>query len=251
MPWQLRHEASRGRGRRVGVHGAAGVAVRRVGRTDKCAGKGTREHVGPPSLNPPATRSTVIAAVRGTVIARGADHVVVETNGVGYKVHVPRQPTRDEVLLHTHHTVREDDQSLYGFESRDELALFEMLISVSGVGPKAGLAILSVARPAEIAGAIASGDAAALARAPGVGKKTAERLIVDLKGKIGRVAGLPVTAGALTVEDDAQAALVALGYTPSEAATALRAAPSKGGATTEERLAAALRVTGRTAVAGR
>src|SRR5438105_4034934 len=158
------------------------------------------------------------------VIARGADHVVVETNGVGYKVHVPRQPTRDEVLLHTHHTVREDDQSLYGFESRDELALFEMLISVSGVGPKAGLAILSVARPAEIAGAIASGDAAALARAPGVGKKTAERLIVDLKGKIGRVAGLPVTAGALTVEDDAQAALVALGYTPSEAATALSAA---------------------------
>jgi len=250
MPWQLRHEASRGRGRRVGVHGAAGVAVRRVGRRDKCAGKGTREHVGPPSLNPPAG-TQVIAAIRGTVIARGADHVVVETNGVGYKVHVPRQPTRDEVLLHTHHTVREDDQSLYGFESRDELALFEMLISVSGVGPKAGLAILSVARPAEIAGAIASGDAAALARAPGVGKKTAERLIVDLKGKIGRVAGLPVTAGALTVEDDAHAALVALGYTPSEAATALRDAPSKGGATTEERLAAALRATGRTAVAGR
>ena len=96
----------------------------------------------------------MIAAIRGTVIARGADHVVIETNGVGYKVHVPRQPTRDEVLLHTHHTVREDDQSLYGFESRDELALFEMLISVSGVGPKAGLAILSVARPAEIAAAI-------------------------------------------------------------------------------------------------
>src|SRR5205085_9312282 len=122
-----------------------------------------------------------------------------EKNGVGYKVHVPRQPTRDDVLLHPHHTVREGNQSLYGFESRDELALFEMLISVSGVGPKAGLAILSVARPAEIAGAIASGDTAALARAPGVGKKTAERLIVDLKGKIGRVAG-PVTAGVLTAE---------------------------------------------------
>ena len=90
-----------------------------------------------------------------------------------------------------------------------------------------------------------------LARAPGVGKKTAERLIVDLKGKIGRVAGVPVTAGALTAEDDAHAALVALGYTSSEAATALRDAPPKGGATTEERLAAALRVTGRTAVAGR
>ena len=193
----------------------------------------------------------MIAAVRGTVIARGADHVVVEANGIGYKVFVPRHPSRDEVLLHTHQVIREDDQSLYGFETRDELALFEMLISVSGVGPKAGLAILSVARPAEIAGAIASGDTAVLARAPGVGKKTAERLIVDLKGRIGRVAALPVSAGALTAGDDAHAALVALGYTASEAAMALRDAPARGSATTEERLAAALRATGRTAVAGR
>jgi len=207
--------------------------------------------VGAPSLNPPAGNGVVIAAIRGSVIARGADHVVVETNGVGYKVHVPRHPSRDDVLLHTHQVVREDDESLYGFETREELVLFEMLISVSGVGPKAGLAILSVARPAEIAGAIASGDTAVLARAPGVGKKTAERLIVDLKGKIGRVAGLPVTAGALVSADDAHAALVALGYTAAEAATALRDAPPQGGATTEERLAAALRATGRTAVAGR
>ena len=191
----------------------------------------------------------MIAAVRGEIIARGAGHVVVEVAGVGYKVFVPRLPSRDDVLLHTHQVVREDDQSLYGFETREELALFEMLISVSGVGPKAGLAILSVARPAEIAGAIASGDTAVLARAPGVGKKTAERLIVDLKGKIGRVAGLPVTPGLLTA-DDAHAALVALGYTASEAATALRDAPPKGSATTEERLAAALRATVRTVVAG-
>src|SRR2546426_4925972 len=198
-----------------------------------------------------ASRSLVIAAIRGRVIARGTDHVVVETSGVGYKVFVPRPPGRDDVLLHTHQVVREDDEALYGFETREELALFEMLISVSGVGPKAGLAILSVARPAEIAGAIASGDTAVLARAPGVGKKTAERLIVDLKGKIGRVAGLPVTGATLTTEDDAHAALVALGYTTSEAATALRNAPAEGSATTEERLAAALRVTGRTLVAGR
>jgi Holliday junction DNA helicase RuvA len=193
----------------------------------------------------------VIAALRGEVIARGPGHVVVEVGGVGYKVFVPRHPSRDDVLLHTHQVVREDDQSLYGFETREELALFEMLISVSGVGPKAGLAILSAARPAEIAAAIASGDTEVLARAPGVGMKTAERLIVDLKGKIGRVAGLAVTAGGLTAADDAHAALVALGYTSSEAATALRDAPPKGGATTEERLAAALRVTGRTVVAGR
>jgi len=192
----------------------------------------------------------VIAAVRGEIIARGAGHVVVEVAGVGYKVFVPRHPSRDDVLLHTHQVVREDDESLYGFETREELALFEMLISVSGVGPKAGLAILSVARPAEIAGAIASGDAAALARAPGVGKKTAERLIVDLKSKIGRVTGLPVTLGSHIAEDDAHAALVALGYTPSEATSALGDAPPKGSATTEERLAAALRGTGRTLVAG-
>jgi Holliday junction DNA helicase RuvA len=221
-----------------------------VGFVHKCAGEGAREHVGTPSLNPPAAQPKVIAAIRGSVIARGADHVVVETNGVGYKVFVPRHPSRDEVLLHTHQVVREDDESLYGFETREELTLFEMLISVSGVGPKAGLAILSVARPAEIAGAIASGDTAVLARAPGVGKKTAERLIVDLKGKIGRVAGLPLTSGAPVAGDDAHAALVALGYTASEAATALRDAPPRGSATTEERLAAALRVTGRTAVAG-
>jgi len=193
----------------------------------------------------------VIAAIRGSVLARGADHVVVETNGVGYKVFVPRHPSRDDVLLHTHQVVREDDESLYGFETREELALFEMLISVSGVGPE-GRARDPLRRAAsEIAEAIASGDTAVLARAPGVGKKTAERLIVDLKGKIGRVAGLPVTAGALTAEDDAHAALVALGYTSSEAANALRDAPSKGSATTEERLAAALRATGRTVVAGR
>ena len=230
---------------------AGPFALRRAGAATSARTGDSRCAAKHPLAFPPVDCALVIAAVRGTVIARGADHVIVETNGVGYKIHVPRQPTRDEVLLHTHQVVREDDQSLYGFETRDELALFEMLISVSGVGPKAGLAILSVARPAEIARAIASGDTAVLARAPGVGKKTAERLIVDLKGKIGRVAGLPVTAGVLTDEDDAHAALVALGYTASEAATALRHAPSKGGATTEERLAAALRATGRTPVAGR
>ena len=251
MRWLPRDEPSRGRGRRAGARGAAGVArPHRRSLARATQGEGTREHAGNPSLDPPAARA-VIAAIRGTVIARGADHVIVETNGVGYKIVVPRQPTRDEVLLHTHQVVREDEQSLFGFESRDELALFEMLITVSGVGPKAGMALLMTSRPADIAAAIASGDAAALARAPGVGKKTAERLIVDLKGKIGRVAGLPVTAGVLTDEDDAHAALVALGYTASEAATALRHAPSKGGATTEERLAAALRATGRTPVAGR
>ncbi|HEV2011820.1 MAG TPA: Holliday junction branch migration protein RuvA [Candidatus Limnocylindria bacterium] len=182
----------------------------------------------------------MIAAVRGRILARGADHVVIETAGVGYKVFVPRHPTGDEALLHTHQVVREDGQFLFGFETREELALFELLISVSGVGPKAGLAILSVARPVDVAAAIAAGDAAALAKAPGVGKKTAERLIVDLRSKVGRVAIGPAS-GELPDGDEAVAALRALGYTQAEAQRALNGVPSAAAATTEERLAAALR----------
>jgi Holliday junction DNA helicase RuvA len=182
----------------------------------------------------------MIASVRGRILARGADHVVVEIAGVGYKVFVPRHPSGDEVLLHTHQVVREDGHFLFGFETREELALFELLIGVSGVGPKAGLAILSVSRPVDIAAAIAAGDAATLAKAPGVGKKTAERLIVDLRSKVGRVAvgeaGVEMADG-----DEAMAALRALGYTVAEAQRALNGVPAAAAASTEERLAAALR----------
>jgi len=191
----------------------------------------------------------VIAYVSGEIIARGADHVIVDVRGVGYKVFVPRHPSGDSVALHTHQVVREDGQFLYGFESREELALFELLISVSGVGPKAGLAILSVARPSEVAAAIASGDAVALARAPGVGKKTAERLIVDLKSKIARGQPEREAVGIFT-DDEAVAALQALGYTAAEALAALRGVPPAGRASTEERLSAALRAAGRISVAG-
>jgi len=182
----------------------------------------------------------VIVSVRGRVIARGADHVVVEVGGVGYQVFVPRHPSGDEVLLHTHHVVREDAQLLFGFESREELALFELLISVSGVGPKAALAILSVSRPVDVASAIAAGDAATLAKAPGVGKKTAERLIVDLRSKVGGLAVAPQGSG-LVDDDEAVAALRALGYTLAEAQAALRGVPPASKASTEDRLAAALR----------
>ncbi|HVR88541.1 MAG TPA: Holliday junction branch migration protein RuvA [Candidatus Limnocylindria bacterium] len=186
----------------------------------------------------------MIASVRGRIVAQGTDHVVVESGGVGYKVFVPRHPETgpsDEVVLHTHQVTREDGQFLFGFVSREELALFELLIGVSGVGPKAGLAILSVSRPVDVAAAIASGDVAALARAPGVGKKTAERLIVDLRSKVGRLSGGPSLAEPLPDGDEALAALRALGYTQAEAQLALRAVPPAGNASTEERLAAALR----------
>ena len=182
----------------------------------------------------------MIASVRGRIIARGADHVVVEASGVGYKVFVPRHPAIDEVHLHTHQVVREDGQFLFGFETGEELALFELIIGVSGVGPRAALAILSVSRPADVAAAIAAGDAEALAKAPGVGKKTAERLIVDLRSKVSRVAIGPL-GGELADADEAVAALRALGYTLAEAQQALRGGPPSGAASTEERLATALR----------
>src|SRR6266480_441890 len=89
----------------------------------------------------------MIAYVSGEVVARGTDHVVVDVRGVGYKVFVPRHPSGDVVALHTHHVVRDDAQQLFGFESREELALFELLITVPGVGPKAGLSLLSTSTP--------------------------------------------------------------------------------------------------------
>jgi Holliday junction DNA helicase RuvA len=188
----------------------------------------------------------VIASIRGRIVQRGTDHVVVETGGVGYRIFVPRHAEDDEVLLHTHQVVREDAQLLFGFETRDELALFELLIGVSGVGPKAALALLGLSRPADVAASIAAGDAAALAKAPGVGKKTAERLIVDLRAKVGTLA--VAGGGTATAEppggseaDEAQAALRALGYTATEAARALADVAGPGRASTEERLAAALR----------
>lgn len=182
----------------------------------------------------------MIATVRGKVIARAADHVIVEASGVGYQIFVPRHPAGDEVLLHTHHVVREDAQLLFGFESREELALFELLISVSGVGPKAALAILSVSRPADVATAISAGDAASLAKAPGVGKKTAERLIVDLRSKMGRI-DIGLDGAEVADGDEAVTALRALGYTVAEAQAALRGVPPASKATTEQRVATALR----------
>ncbi|HET9809500.1 MAG TPA: Holliday junction branch migration protein RuvA [Candidatus Limnocylindria bacterium] len=192
----------------------------------------------------------MIAYVSGEVVARGADHVVVDVRGVGYKVFVPRHPTSDTVALHTHHVVRDDAQQLFGFETREELALFELVITVPGVGPRAALSLLAVSSPPALAAAIASGDTAALARAPGVGKKTAERLIVELKGKIARTGPEREPTGLLT-EDEAAAALQSLGYSAAEAISALRGAPPAGSATTEERVTAALRSGGRAGVAGR
>lgn len=184
----------------------------------------------------------MIASLEGRIVERAPDHVIVDVQGVGYKVFVARQPEGERVRLFTHQVVRQDAQLLYGFESREELALFEMLVGVSNVGPKAALSLLAVARPPELAAALATGDVAALAKAPGVGKKTAERLIVELKGKVQRVASAlpgPIPAA----EDEALAALLALGYSSTEALRALREVPRDG--STTERVQAALRAMAR------
>jgi Holliday junction DNA helicase RuvA len=197
----------------------------------------------------------MIAAVRGEVMVRRPDHVVVEAGGVGYRLAVSAETlkavpaTGREAFLHAELVSREDSLSLFGFASEEERDLFGQLVSVSGVGPKVAIAVLSGGPTRELLRAIASGDAKRFQAAPGVGKRTAERIIVELREK---------TAGALEEEvatataegGDARAlardGLVNLGYAPLEAEQLLDGVES-GDA--EQLIAAALRKagTGRTA----
>ncbi len=172
----------------------------------------------------------MIARLRGSVIARGKDYLIVEASGVGYKVFVPADvlaSTRlaEEIVLQTHLQVREDNFSLFGFTTDDALDLFEQLLTVSGVGPKSALTILSAMSPEAIRLAIGQEQPGVLARVPGVGKKTAEKIVVTLKDRIGAV-----TAGeellALTAADaEVIEALTALGYSVVEAQRALQNIP--------------------------
>ncbi|MGB9613277.1 MAG: Holliday junction branch migration protein RuvA [Candidatus Margulisiibacteriota bacterium] len=157
------------------------------------------------------------------------NHIVVEVGNVGYHINVPssvlsRLPKIGEkVKLFTVQIVREDEISLYGFLSREERALFSLLISVNGVGPKLGLALLSGFPIDRLVAAIAQGDVALLSSVPGVGRKTAERIIVELKEKIGKTYALKPSEltvgikGEKTIISDAISALIALGYSPREA----------------------------------
>ena len=168
----------------------------------------------------------MIALVSGTVAVRRADHVVIDCGGVGYRLSVSAETLRHvpavgkEVLLHTHLVVRDDALALYGFATEEERELFLMLIAVQSVGPKVALAVLSGGPPRELLKAVAAGDTARLQAAPGVGKRTAERIIAELREKVGATA--PVTVGAVGVASDdprvlARDGLLGLGYTPIEA----------------------------------
>jgi Holliday junction DNA helicase RuvA len=183
----------------------------------------------------------MIGTLSGTLIDRHADEVIVEVVGIGYRLKVAPSTQialgelGDDVFVHVHHHYREDDQTLYGFVTRDERACFEALISAHGVGPALGLAILSVHDPVGLATVLATEDLAALCLVPGVGKKTAVRLLVELKEKL----DLPVfdltDTGPMSAEGgpssdvaDVRNALSGLGYSAEEIQTAMRNLPAEG-----------------------
>lgn len=174
----------------------------------------------------------MIATLSGMLTAIGKDSLVVQVGGVGFQVFVPRtlldglEGPGQGVTLYTHLHVRENELTLYGCSSEEELALFRLLQTVPGIGPKAALSLLSFLPPDRLRAAIAQGDEAMLARVPGIGARTAKKLVFDLKDKL--AAGLPTGAPppALAEADaDLVAALTGLGYSLAEAQEAIRALP--------------------------
>lgn len=186
----------------------------------------------------------MISLLRGTLFQRATDSIILDVNGVGYRVRVPTTTLSSlgdlgtPAELYTHLHVREDDLSLFGFATQDELDLFEMLLSVSGIGPKVALGILSSAPPNEIRAAIAQGNLEILSGIKGIGKKTAQRLVLELKGKI----ELGEEISELSpLDGEVAATLINLGYSAAEAQRAARAAP---GVTLEDKLRAVLQYLG-------
>ena len=187
----------------------------------------------------------MIGKLTGTLLEKNPPEVLVDCAGVGYEVQVPmgtfyNLPALGErVSLLTHFIVREDAQLLYGFGSAPERATFRELIKVAGVGPRTALGILSGMGVADLAQAITLQEAGRLVKVPGIGKKTAERLLLELKGKIG--ADMGANSARAQVSSQAQAdilqALLALGYSDKEAATALKALPQDVGVSEGIRLA--------------
>ncbi len=170
--------------------------------------------------------------IKGIVVATGTDYIVIENNGIGFKIFtsvntMAKVKINDSnVMMHTYLHVREDIMVLYGFADKEELSLFNMLIGISGIGPKAGLSILSTFTPRAVAVAIAGNNPKELSKAKGIGKKTAERIILELKDKFKALQKdlLPgeTTASEMdTVAEEAKTALMVLGYSTNEARKAV------------------------------
>ena len=190
----------------------------------------------------------MIARLRGTLLEKGIDHVLLDVGGVGFRVSVSLNtlaalpPVGETAQLHTHLVVREDALSLVGFATVDERAAFDLVTAVQGIGPKLAMSILSTLEANELAAAVRAGDPARLTRIPGIGKKTAERRVLELRDKFGAVAAptaIKKVAGSAAVTS----ALVNLGYKPAEAErAAAQASEAQPGAAVAELLKAALRL---------
>lgn len=197
----------------------------------------------------------MIRYIKGTLIQLGFDRIIVEVNGIGYQILVPATilsmlpPPGKEVMLHTSFQVREDAMTLYGFLQEDELEIFQLLIHINGIGPKAALSILSTLSTQELRFAVLSGDDKAIAKTPGIGNKTAQKVILELKDKLDVQEALE---NSLTVQrqDDKETmnketevvlALNALGYSDSESLRAVRQVEQANTMNTEELLKAALK----------
>ncbi len=199
----------------------------------------------------------MIGHLRGILLERRPPTLIVEAGGVGYEVEAPLSAFYDlpadgsEVFLHVHMVVREDAQLLFGFRHRSERDLFRSLIRVNGVGPKLALTLLSGIEAREFVRCVQEGDVATLVRLPGVGRKTAERLVVEMRDRLAAIFGdmlppeLDAESGAAQplasrVTEEAEGALITLGYKPTEAAKAIHGAYEEG-MTTEEVIRSALR----------
>lgn len=188
----------------------------------------------------------MIASLHGQVEAVGKDHLIVRVGGVGVRVHVPRPVLAEvdgagrSISLHTHLVVREDSLALYGFLQADECALFETLLGVSGVGPKLALAILSTLSLQLLHRAVTQSEPEILTRVPGVGRKTAEKLVLELKDRLKVDTGVPGVALLSDIDADVIDALTALGYSVVEAQAALQSIPPDAAKDLEERVRLAL-----------
>lgn len=192
----------------------------------------------------------MISYIRGELISIEEDKVVVDVNGVGYGIFMPAQSMNQlpnigaEIKLYTYLNVREDAMQLFGFLTRDDLLVYKLVIGVNGIGPKGGLAILSTLSPNDLRFAVASSDVKAISAAPGIGKKTAEKLIIELKDKlsiedaleVARVTNQEVTVSISSNENKTEAAqaLVALGYDMSSSMKAVRKVDDLDGTKTVE-----------------
>lgn len=190
----------------------------------------------------------MIAHVSGIVVEKFKSSIIIDVNGVGYEVQVAAGDfdvilLDSSVKLYTYHHVREQSEELFGFSSLMSKRLFELLITVQGIGPKAALAILSLAGSETVRNAIANSDAVFITRASGVGKKTAEKVVIDLSDKVGQATQLDANSkeglGSTPGNDEALEALMALGYSLSDATKALEGV--SGSISTAERVTKALR----------